>query len=119
MAAEKEKSPETIPGTTLVNVQEAKALFDKGAIFIDARSDKNWGAGRVPDAVHLDVKRDFTEAALLEELTKSDPVVMYCNGENCLRSTKANEQAFTWGFTKVYYFRTGFPSWKAAGYAVE
>jgi rhodanese-related sulfurtransferase len=119
IAVEKEKSPKSIPGTTLVNVQEAKALFDKGTLFIDARSDKDWDAGRIPDAVHLDVKNNFTEAALLEEITKTDPVVMYCNGESCLRSTEASQLAVSWGFKKVHYFRTGFPSWKVAGYAVE
>ena len=27
--------------------------------------------------------------------------------------------AVAWGFTKVYYFREGFPAWKTAGYAIE
>ena len=114
-----EMSPDTIEGSTKVTASEAKKLFDDGVLFVDARSDKDWAAGRVPDALHLDIKRDFTEAALLEEITKNDPVVMYCNGLKCLRSTEATKKAVSWGFTKVYYFRTGFPSWKEAGYGVE
>lgn len=114
-----EMSPDSIDGATKVNASEAKKLFDDGVLFVDARSDKDWAAGRVPDALHLDVKRDFTEAALLEEITKNDPVVMYCNGLKCLRSTEATKKAVSWGFTNVYYFRTGFPSWKEAGYGVE
>lgn len=114
-----EISPDTIEGATKVSAEEAKKLFDDGVLFVDARSDKDWAAGRVPDALHLDVKRDFTEAALLEEITKNDPVVMYCNGLKCLRSTEATKKAVSWGFSKVYYFRTGFPSWKEAGYGVE
>lgn len=114
-----EISPETIDGTTKVTASEAKKLFDEGVLFVDARSDKDWAAGRVPDAVHLNVKSTFTEAALLEEITKNDPVVIYCNGLKCLRSTAASKKAVSWGFKKVYYFRTGFPSWKEAGYAVE
>ena len=114
-----EMSPDTIDGATKVTASEAKTLFDDGVLFVDARSDKDWAAGRVPDALHLDIKRDFTEAALLEEITKNDPVVMYCNGLKCLRSTEATKKAVSWGFTKVYYFRTGFPSWKEAGYGVE
>ena len=98
---------------------EAKALFDKGTIFIDTRKDKDWNAGRIPDAIQLDVKKKLSEATLGKEVKKADAVVMYCNGESCMRSSKASKMAVGWGYTNVYYFRDGFPAWKAAGYPVE
>lgn len=112
-------SPTSVPGTTTVNAAEAKALFDKGVIFVDVRTDKDWQGGRIPDAVHLEVKSAFDEAALAGLVQKGDPVVIYCNGESCLRSSEASEKAVKWGYTKVYYFRDGFPGWKAANYPVE
>jgi len=112
-------SPVTVDGAKSVSAAEAKALFDKGAIFVDTRKSKDWDAGRIPDAIHLDVKKVFSEETLGKEVKKGDAVVMYCNGESCLRSSKASKMAVGWGYSNVYYFRDGFPAWKAAGYPVE
>lgn len=117
-AAEKE-SPLSVTGATTVNVNEAKAMFDKGVAFIDVRNSKDWGAGRIPGAIHLDVKSAFNEKALQKVVKKDEEVVMYCNGPSCLRSSEASVMAVQWGFKKVRYFRDGFPAWKAAGLPVE
>ena len=112
-------SPLSVEGTTLVDTAKAKALFDEGVLFVDVRSDKDWNAGRIPDAAHIELKKVFSEATLSEEEKKSNPIVVYCNGEKCMRSSKASALAVGWGFTKVYYYRDGFPAWKKAGYPVE
>jgi rhodanese-related sulfurtransferase len=114
------ESPLTINGATTVNATEAKALFDSQALFVDVRKDSDWDAGRIPGAVHLDNKKGiFTEAALSNEISKDEKLVIYCNGASCPRSSKGSASAVSWGFKNVYYFRDGFPSWKAAGYPVE
>ena len=112
-------SPMTVEGATTVDTAQAKALFDKGALFVDVRSDKDWAAGRIPDAVHIELKKELSEAALSKELKKDEAVVIYCNGESCLRSSKASASAVGWGFTQINYYRDGFPAWKASGYPTE
>jgi len=112
-------SPMTVEGAKSVSAAEAKALFDKGVIFLDVRSDKDWAAGRIPDAVHIELKKKLNEASMGKEIKKSEPVVIYCNGESCTRSSKASAKAVGWGYSKVYYFRDGYPAWKSAGYPVE
>lgn len=112
-------SPMTVEGTTTVDTAKAKSLYDDGALFVDVRSNKDWGAGRIPDAVHIELKKAFNEATLSKEAGKSDVLVIYCNGESCLRSSNASAQAVGWGFTKIYYYRDGYPAWKKAGYPVE
>ena len=112
-------SPTSIDGATTVDTAKAKALFDKGVIFVDVRKDKDWNAGRVPDAVHIELKKVLSEKTLSKEVKKDQEVVIYCNGEKCMRSSKASAKAVSWGFSKVYYFRGGLPAWKAAGYPVE
>jgi rhodanese-related sulfurtransferase len=112
-------SPMTVEGAKTVNTEQAKKLFDDGALFIDTRKDADWAAGRVADAVHLNIKSNFTEKDMLAELKKGDPVVLYCNGERCMRSSKACKEAVAWGFTNVYYYRDGFPAWKSAGHPSE
>ncbi len=120
VAADADKvSPLVIPGATTVDVHQAKELFDQGVLFLDVRSDKDWNAGRVPDAEHLNVKTIFNEENLLKVVGKNEPMVIYCNGEKCLRSSKASKMAVEWGFTKVHFFRDGFPAWKLANNLVE
>lgn len=114
-----ELSPETVSGATTVDAAQAKQLFDNEALFIDTRKDKDWDAGRIPGAEHLDVKKALTAESLAELAGKDEAIVMYCNGHKCLRSSKAAAMAVEWGYSKVYYFRDGFPAWKAAGYPVE
>lgn len=112
-------SPISVNGAKSVNATEAKALFDKGVIFLDVRKDKDWNAGRIPDAIHIELKKKLNEDSIGKEIKKSEEVVIYCNGESCMRSSKASAMAVGWGYSKVYYFRDGFPAWKAAGYPVE
>jgi len=112
-------SPETIAGATTIDASKAKSLFDNEVLFVDVRKTSDWDAGRIPGAVHLDVKKVLSETTLSEEAGKDEGVVMYCNGHKCLRSSQAAAKAVEWGFKKVYYFRDGFPSWKGANYPVE
>lgn len=118
-SAQAKESPVNVAGAKTVNASEAKTLFDKGTLFIDIRSDKDWAAGRIPDAVHIELKKVFSEATLGKEAKKADPIVFYCNGVSCMRSSKASAKAVGWGYTNVYYYRLGFPDWKAAGYPTE
>ncbi len=113
------EAPMKVAGATTVDAAAAKALFDSGALFVDPRRESEFEAGRIPDAVSLELKKKFNEESLAAELKKDEPVVFYCNGPKCLRSSKAAAKAVGWGYSKVYYFRGGFPAWKAAGYPVE
>jgi len=113
------ESPMTVDGATTVDTAKAKALFDKEVLFIDVRKDSDWNAGRIPGAEHLELKKVFTADSMGGIAKKDQEVVIYCNGATCLRSSAASVKAVGWGFTKVYYYRDGFPAWKSAGYPVE
>ncbi len=112
-------SPETVEGTTLVGNEEAKALFDKGVVFVDVRTKKGFDTGRIPDAELLDLKNGFSKEALAALVKPEDEMVLYCQGIKCKRAAVAAKKALSWGYTKVYYYREGFPGWKKAGYPVE
>lgn len=120
-SAEEEKpdSPMTVEGATTIDATKAKELFDAKVAFIDTRKDSDWDAGRIAGAIQLDVKKVLTEESLMEAVAKDEQVVFYCNGLKCPRSSKASKMAVEWGYSKVFYFRYGFPAWKAAGYPVE
>lgn len=116
--AEKGLSPLVVPGATTVDAKMANALHAQGAVFVDTRNRGLWDLGHIPGAHLLDLASDFDEQALESVVGRDEPVVVYCEGPKCLRSSEACVMAVDWGFTEVYYYREGFPSWKAAGHPV-
>lgn len=119
MAAIAADSPMTVSDATTVDTVKAKQLFDDEVLFLDVRKNSDWDAGRVPGAVHIELKKKLSAEAMMEEMKKDEAVVIYCNGASCLRSSVASKKAVDWGFTNVYYYRDGFPAWKNAGHPVE
>lgn len=119
--AGKGPSPESTPGAKTVTAAEAKALWQQGATFIDTRKDSDWEAGRVPGALHINIKKpeEFNAENISQYVGINDPVVSYCNAEKCHRAYKGAKKLVEFGFTNVYYYRAGFPSWKNAGYPYE
>ncbi|MDJ0741007.1 MAG: rhodanese-like domain-containing protein [Gammaproteobacteria bacterium] len=114
-----ESSPQTVDGAVTVDTAKARALFDQEAAFVDVRKDSDFEAGRIPGAIHIELKKKFNEQSLASEVNKDEAVVFYCNGHSCMRSSDATRLAVGWGFSKVHYYRDGFPAWKAAGNPVE
>ena len=114
-----ESTPESVSGATTVDAAAAKQLFEQEAAFVDLRKDPAWNAGRIPGAIHLDFKQAFSQEALANEVAIGEAVVFYCSGIHCPRSAKASQKALEWGYSRVYYFRGGFPAWQQAGYPIE
>jgi len=111
----KSPAPLQVDGATTVSTKRAKTLMNQGAAFIDVRRATDYQSSHIQWSVHLDLKLDLTEPALLSIVKKHQPVVFYCNGDMCQRSAKASEKAVSWGWTKVFYYRGGFPDWKKSG----
>lgn len=114
-----EEAPASVAGAKTVGVAEAKALYDKKALFVDARNNSDWEGGRVAGAVHLELKSGLTKESLAKHAKPGDPIVFYCNGVKCMVSANAIEKVKPWGYTNLFYLREGFPAWKAAKYPVE
>ncbi len=117
--AAKAPAPESVEGAVTVSTPRAKALMNQGVVFIDVRRAIDYQTSHIQWAHHLDLKLDLTEDALLKIVQKNQPVVFYCNGDMCQRSAQASEKAVEWGWTKVYYYRGGFPDWQKAGLPLE
>ncbi len=113
-----QESPLRVEGATTVQAATAKALFDRGVAFVDVRG-QTWKDGHVPGATHLELLGAFNEENLLKVVAKDQEVVIYCDGPGCGRSSKGCAKAVSWGFETVYYFRGGFPAWRAAGFPTD
>ncbi len=113
------RSPEQVEGTITTSLQEARTLFDSGAVFIDVRNPRLYARGHIPGAFHLDLKNAFNEMSVTAIAEKEQAIVIYCSGVKCSRSYHASKKAALWGFRKVHYFRGGIVEWKKAGYPVK
>lgn len=82
---------------------------------LDVRTDKEWAAGHLRNAVHIDwYAADF--AAQVAKLPKDKPVLVYCEAGG--RSAKAQRKMTELGFKRVVNLTGGFKTWKAQGNAV-
>ncbi len=79
-AAQAKESPKHVDGATTVDATAAKSLFDRGAIFVDARYKKVWRIGHIPNAAIVDVVMGLSERNLMKLAGKSDELVIYCGG---------------------------------------
>ena len=113
------RSPESVDGAISTSLEQARALYDQGAVFVDVRNPRLYAKKHIPGAFHLDLKYSFDEEKLAAVATKEQPIVIYCSGVKCSRSYRASEKAVSWGYAKVHYFRGGIVDWKEAGYPVE
>jgi len=124
------ETPTSLKGAELVDATKAKSLMDSGVKIIDTRVAIEFaeahikGAINVPykeksaKAIDFDASQDSFDVAKLPA-DKNAAIIMQCNGPECWKSYKASVAAMKAGYKKIYWFRGGFPEWKAKGYPVE
>lgn len=112
-AADKPVAPGEIAGATNVTAEKLVEMVAAmpQLVIVDARHREEYGKGHIEGAVNL-IDTDMTRASLARLIPRTDtPVLFYCNGERCLRSSHAAKLALGWGYRKVYWFRGGWQEW--------
>ncbi len=118
-------TPRELPGATVVDPDMVAQLMKAGAIFIDTRTEPEFKAGRVPGARLVPyVEKSPKDADFDPGLDQFDlgklpqerdaALIFACNGAECWKSFKASHAALRAGYKRVYWFRGGFPAWRAA-----
>lgn len=111
--ADRPVAPSAIAGAVNVDAERVVVLVQTtpGLIVIDSRLPAEYAKGHIPGAYNL-LDADMSEAALARLAPEHDiPLLFYCNGERCLRSGNAAQQALAWGYRTVYWFRGGWQEW--------
>lgn len=119
-AAEKPVAPESVSGTIRITAEQVVQLIldEPAVVVIDSRRPEEHAKGHVEGAVSL-LDSDMTPRALARHVpTRDTPVIFYCNGERCMRSSNAARLAVSWGYNRVYWFRGGWSEWLAKGLPV-
>ncbi len=123
-------TPEVLPGADIVTAEQAKKLIGQGVPIFDVRPHAHYREVNIPGAVNVPYQMnspkevdydDSVDAFDLSKLPKNKnaPMIMQCNGAECWYSYKAARYLVKRGYTKIYWFRTGWPAWKAAGFPVR
>ena len=112
-AEKKPVLPENISGAITVSAEEVieQILLNPEFIVIDARKKTEYAKGHIEGAVNiLNTKMRQQD---LEKISpdKTKPILFYCNGDRCRRSSAAVSKALDWGYKNVFWFRGGWNEW--------
>lgn len=100
-----------------LSTQQMTFLVNReSGVVVDSRSEKDYKAGHIIDAIHLDnekvTKNDF---ATLEK-HKDNPIIVVCSAG--LSAGKVANQLAKAGFTRVNLLKGGMNAWLSAGLPV-
>jgi rhodanese-related sulfurtransferase len=112
-AEDKPHAPENIEGTRIVSAEEAIDLIlnTPDLIVIDARKKTEFVKGHIEGAINMlntEMQREELEMIAAD---KSGPILFYCNGTRCMRSSDAIKKAQKWDYTNLIWFRGGWKEW--------
>jgi ABC-type phosphate/phosphonate transport system substrate-binding protein/rhodanese-related sulfurtransferase len=123
-------TPETLPGASIATAEQVKKLMAQGVPLFDVRPPAHRRDGFIPGSVSLPYEMnspkevDYDDGVDRFDLAKlpqdtNAAMIFQCNGAECWFSYKAARYMVKRGYKRVYWFRTGLPAWKAAGYTVK
>ncbi len=79
----------------------------KGMMLLDIRTDKEYGQGHIPGAVHVPLA-DIGDR--VKKLKKDKDLVVYCDNGN--RSIWAIKRLMGMGYKNLYNLKGGYNAWK-------
>jgi len=123
-------TPEVLAGVGIPTAEQVKRMLDQGVPLIDVRPHAHFREGHIPGAVNVTYVMnspkeveydDSVDSFDLSKLPKDKnaPLIVQCNGAECWYSYKAARYLQKRGYTKIHWFRTGLPAWKASGQPVR
>jgi len=113
-------SKDQFPGLVFISLEEAEDLwFNQKAVFIDSRSGYEYRQGHIPGAISIPLEEaKEKKGELLAIIPRERPLVLYCEGGNCLSSLSLARILHQSGFGNLRIFSGGWKEWTAAGLPV-
>ena len=105
----------------VVLFEDATRLYlDKRAIFIDARSPRDYAQGHIRGAQNIPWQ-SFNEYMdrLFDSIPDDARIVTYCDGERCSLSEDLAKELVSMGYKNVKVLLNGWTRWLEAGLPVE
>jgi rhodanese-related sulfurtransferase len=109
--------PAAATGFQRMSIQDAKALFDRGAVtMIDVRDAADYASAHIPGALQIPLARIEAE---IPYLPKDKAIVTYCTCPNEESSGAAVEILAHAGISNAWALHGGLVPWRKHGYPVE
>ncbi len=115
--------------TAELSTDELKRVLAEGrALVLDARPFKEFAISHIPGATNVAARpgvpismyvSDVTEIGRLVGGDKARPLVLYCNGPFCGKSSRLADELAAAGYTEVRRYQLGIPVWRALGEPTE
>ena len=106
------------PSVREINLETAKNLQKKGALFVDARSEEYLEDGFIPGAINNDDTDALSdEIATLIGFDKG--FVIYCSDDDCGSSEDLAYDLQEYGFNNILVFKGGWKTWSESGLDIE
>ncbi|GAB4300210.1 MAG: hypothetical protein Kow0098_27370 [Ignavibacteriaceae bacterium] len=103
----------------LIDLEQAKWLYENGAVFIDARDSLDYERGHITNAINLPYYQFELFEYQLYFIDKNQIIVTYCDGSDCDLSIMLGDKLFNIGYKKVFVFYGGWEQWQNAGLPVN
>jgi len=107
-------------GIVVITTEKAKELYDKEALFFDARSKTHYTKSHIKGAQPVVFDASKAEHTIISlPQNKARELVFYCYGETCANSYEAALAAREYGYKNVYWYSAGFDGWVKKKYPTE
>lgn len=107
-----------------ITMELAKNLFDRNALFVDARNKEEYDSLHVKGSINLPYEefrnksvRDRIE--IMKKYNKDGVIVVYCRGDKCEVSIDLAYEIARLGFNSVNIYRGGIKEWKEKGFPTQ
>jgi len=117
--AEEIKEADAFSEPKAITLEQAYKLFNKGIQFVDARDESDYLAGHITNSINIPFDDFDNHQQKLEQLSKENPLVIYCAGTDCDLSILLGNLLFEKGYKQVYVFFGGWLEWLNADYPVK
>ncbi|MFZ1983014.1 MAG: rhodanese-like domain-containing protein [Desulfatitalea sp.] len=104
-----------------ISIEAARQMFaEGGAVFADARPPVAYEEGHIRGAIPLEPGAfDQWADKVIANYALDQPIIAYCEGEQCQLSHELAERLTWLGFTQVYYLVDGWGQWQSHHLPVE
>lgn len=117
-AKESTLSPDFINGAIIIAAETLIKYAEQTPelVIIDSRLSSDRQQGFIEGSFNLPDSK--TSCSTLSNIiaSKDIPVIFYCNGPKCGRSSVAVKISLLCGYKNIYWFRGGFEEWKQKNY---
>ena len=100
-----------------ISVELAKNLFERKALFVDARTKEEYDSVHVKGAVNFPYeefknKPYYQKQEVMKKYNKDGIIVVYCKGDKCEVSIDLAYEIARLGFNSVNIYKGGIKEWK-------